>query len=143
MTSASQPQTVAQLLSQHRELKELVSRIERVLAEQSVGVDEAARLLGQLGDRLVKHFALEEANGYFADALTHAPQLIARANELLAQHPKMRHLAEQMVETQPGEEWWRQTRERFQAFSAALYQHERSEDGLLQEAYARDIAATD
>jgi hypothetical protein len=143
MMDFSQPPTVAQLLAQHRELKELLTRIERVLAEQSVGVDEAARLLGQLGDQLVKHFALEEADGYFADALTHAPQLIARANDLLAQHPKMTHLAKQLAEPQPGAEWWRVTRERFQAFAAALLQHERGEDGLLQEAYVRDIAATD
>jgi hypothetical protein len=77
MMDSSQPPTVTQLLAQHRDLKELLARIQRVLAEQSLGVDEAARLLGQLGDQLVKHFALEEADGYFSDALTHAPQLIA------------------------------------------------------------------
>lgn len=143
MTDASHHQTLSQFLAQHRELKELLGRIECVLNEQTASIDEASRLLGQLGDQLVKHFALEEADGYFAEALTQAPQLIARANDLLAQHPKMTHLVQQLTTAEPGEAWWRQTRERFQAFARELLRHERSEDQLLQEAYVRDIAATD
>jgi hemerythrin len=143
MTDASPHPTVAQFLAQHRELKELLCRIDCMLTEQSASVDAAAALLGQLGDRLVKHFALEEADGYFAEALTHSPQLIARANDLLAQHPKMTHLVRELTAAEPGADWWQQTRERFQAFTRELLKHERSEDQLLQEAYARDIAATD
>jgi len=143
MTDCSPHESLAEFLAQHRSVKELLARIECVLAEQSVSIEEAARLLGQLGDQLVKYFALQEADGYFAEALTQAPQLIARANDLLAQHPKMTHLVQQLTESEPGEDWWRQTRERFRAFVGELARHERGEDRLLQEAYVRDIAATD
>jgi hemerythrin len=143
MTKPTQSPPLAELLAQHRDLRELLARIERVLAEQSTSIDEAAHLLGQLGDKLVKHFALEEAGGYFSEALTQAPQLVARANDLLAQHPKMTREVKQLTETQASDAWWRETHQRFQALTAELLRHERSEDQLLQEAYGRDIAATD
>jgi len=143
MSESAQPPSIAELLAQHRDLKQLLIRIEQVLVEQTTSIDEAAHLLGQLGDKLVKHFALEEAGGYFNEALTQAPQLVARANDLLAQHPKMTHLLKQLSETQPDANWWRETHQRFQAFKAELLRHERGEDQLLQEAYVRDIAATD
>jgi ABC-type transporter Mla subunit MlaD len=143
MSEPAHPQPVAELLAQHRDLKQLLTRIESVLTEQTASIDEAAHLLGQLGDQLVKHFALEEAGGYFSEALTQAPQLVARANDLLAQHPKMTHLVKQLTTAQPDANWWRETHQRFQAFTAELLRHERSEDQLLQEAYVRDIAATD
>ena len=143
MANSPEQQTFTRFLEQHRTLKELLGRIERVLAEQSVSIAEAAELLGRLGDQLVKHFALEETDGYFADALAHAPQLVARANDLLAQHPKMTHLAKELAGAEPGEAWWQETRQRFQAFLRELTRHERGEDQLVQEAYVRDLSATD
>ena len=143
MKSSTGQETFAQFLQQHRALKEVLARIECVLAEQSASIGEAADLLGRLGDQLVTHFAMEEADGYFAEALMHAPQLVARANDLLAQHPKMTHLARDLAGAEPGEAWWQETRERFQAFLRELTRHERGEDQLLQEAYVRDLAAHD
>ncbi len=136
------------LLREHASLKKLLATIEKALTEKSGTIDQIGDLLGRLGDRLVKHFALEEEGGYFAEALLHAPQLVSKANALLAQHPKMSQRAKTLVEdlkTPPaaGEDWWEETKVRFSAFREELLRHERSENGLLQEAYVRDLGAHD
>ena len=141
-------QAYQKLVRDHATLKNLLDRIEQTLTERSGTIDQIGDLLGKLGDRLVKHFALEEDGGYFAEALLHAPQLVSKANSLLAQHPKMSQQAKTLVEdlkSRPaaGEEWWQETKARFSAFRAELLRHERSENGLLQEAYVRDLGAHD
>lgn len=135
------------VLEQHQALKALLGKIEKLLVQQEASVEEVADLLGQLGDRLVKHFALEEEGGYFSEALMHAPRLVSKANELMAQHPKMTTEARQMVvdleSAQAKTDWRQETRKRFEAFRRELMKHEKSEDGLLHEAYHRDIGAHD
>jgi len=136
------------LVRDHETLKKLLDTIEQALMERSGTIDQIGDLLGKLGDRLVKHFALEEDGGYFAEALLHAPQLVSKANALLAQHPKMSQQAKTLVEglkTPPaaGGDWWEETKARFFAFRVELLRHEKSENGLLQEAYVRDLGTHD
>jgi iron-sulfur cluster repair protein YtfE (RIC family) len=136
------------VLDEHRELKELLGRIDQALAERSATIAEIGGLLGQLGDRLIKHFATEEDDGYFAEALTHAPQLISTANQLLAQHPRMSSEAQRIASEAAdrpavGPDWWDQTAERFRAFRDELLKHETRENVLLQEAYSQDIGSHD
>jgi hypothetical protein len=130
-----------------RLLRELLQQVEDSLASRTATIGAVSDLLARLGDELIKHFAMEEDGGYFADALLHAPQLVARANELLAQHPKMCGQAKNVsADPHPGSDdaqWWQKTRERFRAFKAELLRHERSEDRLLQEAYLQDLGAND
>jgi uncharacterized protein YyaL (SSP411 family) len=150
MMAAEEPQSksLASLLAQHRELRSLLETIDRALEERTATVEEVAQMLGQLGDRLVKHFALEEEGGYFTEALLHAPQLVARANALLAQHPRIRSRAVEIaleVRTRQALEgdWWEQTQSRFHALRDELLRHETHENGLLQEAYTRDLGSHD
>jgi len=135
------------LLEDHQALKELLVRIEQALEKRDIPIPEVGKLLGELGDRLVKHFELEEQGGYFAEALLQAPRLVARANDLLAQHPKMCTQADRLLELAAAEgnadDWWKKTRERFLAFKEELLKHESKEDGLLQEAYQQDLGAND
>ena len=135
------------IIESHRALKDLLARLEATLQQKAGTIAEASALLGQLGDRLVKHFEVEEAGGYFAEALEHAPRLICRANALMNQHPKMtaraRELAEAADPEQAPDEWWRQTAERFKTFQEELFKHERNEDGLIQEVYHRDLGEND
>lgn len=135
------------ILEGHRALKDLLARVEEALAEKTASIAEVSALLGRLGDQLVKHFELEEAGGYFAEALEHAPRLISRANDLMNQHPKMtaraRELAEAADPEQAPDAWWQQTAERFKAFQEELLKHERNEDGLIQEVYHRDLGEND
>ncbi|MDD4267980.1 MAG: hemerythrin domain-containing protein [Pirellulales bacterium] len=139
--------TFHKIQEQHRRLADLLKRIETLLERRSGPPQEVVQLLGQLGDQLVKHFETEETGGYFTEALLHAPQLVARANALMLQHPKMTQRSRELggaadPETSP-EAWWEQTRERFAAFRAELHEHERAEDGLIQEVYMRDIGSHD
>jgi iron-sulfur cluster repair protein YtfE (RIC family) len=137
------------ILAQHQELKALLARIDEALAAREATIPQVGELLAELGDRLVKHFATEEDGGYFAEALAHAPQLVSKANRLLAQHPMMQSRAEQIVaETEslpPGgaDAWWEETSRRFRAFRDELLRHETRENALLQEAYSRDIGSHD
>lgn len=135
------------LLEAHRGLKALIREIDEALGAQTRSIVEVSRLVARLGDQLVKHFAMEEDGGYFADALTHAPQLIARANALLAQHPMMRTQAKTILvdlgSAEGQEHWWEETTQRFRAFKAELLRHEMREDKLLQEAYLQDIGSHD
>jgi iron-sulfur cluster repair protein YtfE (RIC family) len=139
---------IGRLQAEHADLKRLVEEIDQALAARTATVEEVGHLLGQLGDRLVKHFSHEEEGGYFADALSHAPQLIAKANQLLAQHPKMCAQVRTFVTeigppASPTEVWWRETARRFAAFRDELLGHERRENALLQEAYTRDLGSHD
>ena len=148
MASGSpEPKDYHQVLEQHQAMKALLSRLDKLLKQETTAVDEVAQLLGELGDRLVKHFTLEEEGGYFSEALMHAPRLISRANELMAQHPKMtteaRQLAVDLQSVRGSANWRQETRKRFEAFRRELTRHEQSEDRLLQEAYTRDIGSAD
>ncbi len=135
------------ILAGHQELKALLERIDQILANRSGTIEEACHLLAQLGDRLVKHFAMEEGEGYFEEAVLHAPQLVAKMNHLLAQHPKMCSQAQSLVaeaSSRSGQEdWWETTRRLFLSFRDELLRHERAEDRLLQEAYNLDIGSHD
>jgi len=135
-------------LTRHQELKTLLAQIDQSLSERLCGVDEISNLLAQLGDRLIKHFAFEEDGGYFGDALSHAPQLISKANALLAQHPRIRMQATNLVaQIEPGKaaagNWWDRTTELFRAFRHELTKHELQENVLIQEAYQQDLGTTD
>ncbi len=137
----------AHLVDDHKALRDLLTQIEDALHTRSVSIGEVGALLGELGDRLVKHFTLEEEGGYFVEALQHAPRLVAQANRLLAQHPKMCTQADQLVNLAAApastDTWWAETRERFLAFKEELLRHEREEDGLLQDAYHQDLGSHD
>jgi len=145
MSTPATDQAFEKLLEQHRALKELLGRIGTMLHERTASIEQGGDLLGQLGDQLVKHFAFEEAGGYFDEALLQAPRLVGRANDLVAQHPKMTARAQELLQAGPqrAADWWDQTTARVDAFVKELLQHEQSENRLLQEAYSRDVAAGD
>jgi len=146
-SSSPEHEKFQKIQEQHRELKSLLRAIETALAERTGAVEDVSQLLGQLGHQLTKHFQSEEAGGYFAEALTDAPQLIDRANQLMVQHPKMTKSAQKLAGTvDPNTDpdaWWQQTAERFHAFLAEFEKHEHDEDELIQEAFTRDIGAND
>lgn len=134
------------VLEDHVEVRVLLASIDDALDERR-DADEVCRLLAQLGDKLVHHFALEEDGGYFSDALLQSPRLVARANGLMAQHPMLSERARKLLDethANPGTDtWWAETREQFDAFRDTLVKHEQGEDRLLQEAYTQDIGSHD
>lgn len=144
---SSQAELAERLRTQHREIKELLGQIATMLAERRASVEQVGERLARLGDLLVKHFTLEEHEGYAVDVLRDAPQLLHKANALLAQHPKMAARVQNLVSigmprVKPVD-WWTQTRERFDAFVQELLEHERNEDRLLQQAECQDLGDND
>jgi hemerythrin len=140
--------TYQENIARYQEFKALLATIDEVLQQRSATIDQVSDMIAQLGDRLAKHFASEEDGGYFAEALSNAPQLVSKANALLAQHPKMCTLAESLaadLQARKGTstDWWARTSELFQAFRDELMRHETQENGLLQDAYHQDIGTTD
>ena len=135
------------VLQGHRELHALLNAIHKALAEKTATVAEVSDLIAQLGDRLVKHFAMEEDGGYFSEALLRAPQLVAKANQLLAQHPKIcsqaKSLAVELQAAPTNEGWWTKTAQVFGEFRDELLRHERQEDRLIQDAYVQDVGSHD
>ena len=146
-THSPESRTYEKTLAEHQELKDLLKRIDEATLARSGTIAEVGDLLALLGDRLVKRFAMEEDGSYFGDALLHAPQLVSKANRLLAQHPKMCVQADKLlaeVRTAPERaDWWERTRKLFVEFRDELLLHERQEDRLLQEAYGQDIGSHD
>ncbi len=59
---------------------------------------EFIQLLGDFRDQLAFHFALEEAYGYFEEALDVAPHLHREAQRLRAQHADLYEKAQQLAE---------------------------------------------
>jgi hypothetical protein len=135
-----------EVLDDHHQLKSLLLRIDQALNVRS-DMEGVSHMLAQLGDRIIAHFALEEDGGYFAEAILQSPRLVARANRLMAQHPmlssKVRRVTIGSDAGAGSETWWEETRLRFEEFRAALAEHERGENELLQEAYTQDIGSHD
>ena len=77
---------------------------------------EAESLLGELEERLPRHFATEERAGFLSEAVNQAPRLSRRADELRAECRR---------------------------FTEAYHDHESRENALIHEAWTEDIGAVD
>lgn len=76
----------------NHDLKEILDQIAPLSEHPQTAMNhwsELVQLLEQLCDQLALHFSLEEAYGYFDDAVNHAPQLTASAEFLRGQHTEL------------------------------------------------------
>lgn len=120
-----------------------------ILPEDQVG--SFARLLADLRDQLALHFSLEEAYGYFEDAVDQAPQLCLRAEALRSEHAElfvelcsMVEMVEQATyDATPAEQWFSRAGAEFQSFKDRLMKHEHSENDLILCAFDDDIGVGD
>lgn len=109
---------------------------------------ELIGLLADLCDQLALHFALEEAYGYFDDAIVTAPQLSHTAECLRGQHSplfvKIRGLADKATEIRvdSGEQVSRFLAE-FNRFREEFEKHEEDELKLILDALEDDIGVGD
>jgi hypothetical protein len=132
-----------EIFDDHKALKALLAKIDETLGQRQATVAEATRLLNQLGNHLMAHFALEESGGYFTEAVLHAPHLAGRSKALMDQHDRFLTAARALIAPtgEGADSWWEETRRRFAGFQQELLRHERSEDSLLQEAYVDDLGS--
>lgn len=135
----------------NRELKLLMDQISPLVDPLPTALNhwsELVPLLADLRDQLAMHFALEEAYGYFDDALVTAPQLNVTAQCLRGQHAELfAHivkLADQAAETPVDAE----TRiakllKQFGQFRDAFQEHEEAELNLILTAMGDDLGVGD
>ncbi len=135
----------------NRDLKILMDRIRLLAGHQQTAVNhwpELIELFSDLCDQLAIHFALEEAYGYFDDAVGSAPQLSIVAEELRGQHPPMferiRELADKALEV-PADREEHVTRflNQFQRFLSDFEKHEEDELKLILDALDDDLGVGD
>jgi len=135
----------------NRELKLLLDKISPLIAHLPRAINhwtELVTLLAALRDQLAMHFALEEAYGYFDEALVTAPQLNVTAQYLQHQHAglfeQIVDLADQAAEVSTdAEEKIANLLDRFQQFQIAFQAHEEAELKLILEAMGDDIGVGD
>jgi iron-sulfur cluster repair protein YtfE (RIC family) len=136
----------------NRVLKQLMERIIPLVEHPQVATNhwqELVGLLADLRDQLAMHFALEEAYGYFDDAVVTAPQLSLAAECLKDQHPRLferiRHLADRAGAVRPddGSEPVRKVLADFTHFRAEFEKHEEEEFRLIFDALENDLGVGD
>lgn len=137
----------------HRLLREyldrtvaLLSRPRLAIAEPSLLVD----LLGRVRDQVAMHFALEEAYGYFQEAVSIAPQLNGYAEQLLAQHhglyTAIRDVcedAELLLYEKSKAAVFKRVKGAFSLFYDSFEEHEARENALIMQAFEEDLGAGD
>ena len=135
----------------NRDLKHLLDKIFPLAEHPQTAINhwqELVNLFADLRDQLALHFSLEEAYGYFDDAVVTAPRLSATAECLKGQHPKLfetiRGLADKASEigSDSSERVTRFLAE-FNRFRAEFEKHEEDELKLILDALEDDIGVGD
>jgi len=135
------------------ELTELLERTTAMTQLRRWTHAEANRFydhLADLRDRLATHFALEEAYGYFEDAISVAPRLAEEAESLRSQHEAMFselcdivELAERVRYHETRLAKFHEVLQRFARFHERLKTHEEAEADLILAAFNDDIGVGD
>lgn len=128
-------------------LRELIVQAD---ASRRGQVGKFAEVLADLRDQLAMHFTLEEAYGYFDDAVTEAPRLSERASRLRGEHQDLYtglcRLLDQVEHARRRHGKHRvpeKIRQAFVEFQRALKRHESEENALILEAFNEDIGTGD
>ncbi|MDA8967903.1 hemerythrin domain-containing protein [bacterium] len=135
----------------NQDLKILLDKITPITCHQQTATNhwpELITLFSDLRDQLALHFSLEEAYGYFDDAVVSAPQLSVTAELLRSEHPRLfsniRDLADQASEIcSDSPEQVSRFIQRFDAFRRAFEKHEESELKLILDSLDDDLGAAD
>ena len=137
----------------HHELRQLMHHTQAMLerpAWMMTEYDRLVDLLGKLRDQLAMHFSLEEAFGYFDDALSSAPHLCKRAEFLRRQHAglysqlcRFAERAEALLYGEPTPADLADLIDGYHAFSSEFAEHESRECELILEAFHNDIGTGD
>ena len=136
----------------NRELTSLLEQLAGAFASRAPSGIEPRRavdLLSQLRDQIAMHFSLEEAYGYFEDAIAVAPQLSRVAANLRAQHQglfrricDLEELAEQWLYHETIDASGRLLRG-YDEFLVLFSQHEAAENELIIDSVNGDLGGGD
>lgn len=137
----------------NRQLKDVLRTSKELLRHpctQRSDVRQWSDTLAELRDQLSMHFALEDAYGYFEDAVMQAPRLCQRAETLHHQHIvlfldicRIADRADRLLHQKPAAHQLHQLSDAFFAFVNQFEIHERLEDALIMAAFEDDIGVGD
>ncbi|RMF44614.1 MAG: hemerythrin domain-containing protein [Planctomycetota bacterium] len=135
----------------HQQLHDIMDQLRRLVDNKpALGnhVADLANLTEALRDQLAFHFALEEAYGYFEDAIGMAPWIHEKAGALRDQHGELFTQAQDLAELaadylQRGDDDPAEVGERFVEFDRAFSEHESAEVALILNAMTQDVGAAD
>lgn len=133
-----------------RELLQSTANCFEALGPATPCVRLLADLLGQLRDQFSLHFALEEAFGYFDDAVSVAPRLSITAERLREEHNtlfveacSLAEVAECFVYREPSDKSLERIGHRWATFYRRFLDHESEETELVLAAFDDDIGVGD
>ncbi len=135
----------------NRQLKSLWDHVKPLMAHPETAInhwDELVTALAELRDQLAIHFSLEEAFGYFDEAIDIAPRLSLVAAALRGQHrvlfEQIRDLADTVMEVRSEQaEAVQRFLRRFNHFATAFEHHEESELKLILDSFDDDLGEGD
>jgi len=135
----------------NQQLKCLLDQITPLTAHCQTAINhwpELIQLFDELRDQLALHFSLEEAYGYFDDAVGIEPQLSASAECLRAEHTHLfeaiRHLADRAKEIEGDqEEAVARLLDGLAKFRRSFEQHEEAELDLILQSLDQDLGVGD
>ena len=135
----------------NHDLKVLLDKITPLILYQQTAKNhwpELIALIGDLRDQLALHFSLEEAYGYFDDAVVSSPWLSVIAESLRNEHPRLfsriLDLADQSLEIcSDSHGQVSQFIRRFDDFRRAFEMHEEKELKLILDSLDDDLGVGD
>lgn len=135
----------------NRELKSLLDRLTPMTSHPEIASNhwaEISQLLSDLRDQLAFHFSLEEAYGYFDEAVEAEPQLSMTAGALRSEHTGLFEtacgLADEVSDVQrPEPEPINKFLIKLRKFRTQFEQHEEAELQLILDAMSDDLGVGD
>ncbi len=151
------PAFLREIKDDHHELRQLIHHSSAMFDASVVhgratetDYKRLVELLAKLRDQLAMHFSLEEAYGYYEDAIVAAPHLSRRAEALRSQHYELYaemcrgvETAEQLLYLAKPERHLPSVASQYQAFLTRFHEHEAAECELILEAFNDDIGTGD
>ncbi len=136
-----------ELVDQHARLREILKEIQCTLTQRRASCVTIVAMFSDLTDQIRSHFAHEENEGYFSEAVAQAPRLATQADHLLGQHVDLlnhlNHLHQLAQQGTGSSQWWVQITFAFDNFTRLFLEHEQQENDLVQGAYNEDIGESD
>jgi Hemerythrin HHE cation binding domain len=152
-TVSINPAFLQEIKDDHHELRQLMHHTCAMFERSGPAEIDYPRLVemfGKLRDQLAMHFSLEEAYGYFNDAISAAPHLSRRAERLRSQHSglfrevcRLAEMAERLSRHGKTDEVLSRLADEYRRFSTRFHDHESQECDLILEAFDDDIGTGD
>ena len=152
-TVSINPAFLREIKDDHHELRQLIHHCSAMLDHSGpVEIDSKrlVELLTKLRDQLAMHFSLEEAYGYFEDAIMVAPHLCRRAESLRSQHfdlfaemCRVVDTSEELLYHEKPLRLLQRLANHYHSFLSRFHEHEAAESDLILEAFNDDIGTGD